>query len=250
MSKADNLTDFLKDVANAIREKKGNTSLINPQNFSAEIASIQTGGGSGSDGDITALINGTLSHLSSSVTTIRQYLFRGATALKSVDLPDVVKIEGNAFYGCGLVSAEFPKCTSIDAYAIASNTQLVSLSLPILVTVQSNGLRDNSVLAEVNLPKCTALGSNALRNCKALARIDLPSANSIASYAFGGCSSLTTLILRSESVCALGAVSALDSTPIASGSGYIYVPSALVSEYKAAPNWLNFEAQIKTIEEL
>ena len=29
MSKADNLTDFLKDLANAIREKKGSSSLIN-----------------------------------------------------------------------------------------------------------------------------------------------------------------------------------------------------------------------------
>lgn len=47
MAKNDNLTDFLTDVANAIREKKGTTDLINPQNFSDEIASIETGGGGG-----------------------------------------------------------------------------------------------------------------------------------------------------------------------------------------------------------
>ena len=46
MAKNDNLKDFLTDVANAIREKKGTTDLINPQDFSAEIASIQSGGGS------------------------------------------------------------------------------------------------------------------------------------------------------------------------------------------------------------
>lgn len=40
MSKQNNLTDFLTDVANAIRTKKGTTDPINPQNFSAEIASI------------------------------------------------------------------------------------------------------------------------------------------------------------------------------------------------------------------
>ena len=45
MSKADNLKDFLTDVADAIRAKKGTTGLINPQNFSAEIASISGGGG-------------------------------------------------------------------------------------------------------------------------------------------------------------------------------------------------------------
>ena len=43
MSKQNNLTDFLTDVANAIRAKKGSTNLINPQNFSAEIAALSGG---------------------------------------------------------------------------------------------------------------------------------------------------------------------------------------------------------------
>lgn len=43
MSKADNLKDFLIDVADAIRAKKGTTDLINPQNFSAEIAALSGG---------------------------------------------------------------------------------------------------------------------------------------------------------------------------------------------------------------
>ena len=44
MAKNDNLTDFLTDIADAIRAKKGITGAINPQNFSSEIASIQSGG--------------------------------------------------------------------------------------------------------------------------------------------------------------------------------------------------------------
>lgn len=51
MAKNNNLTDFLTDVANAIRTKKGTTGTINPQNFSSEIASIQTGVDT-SDGNI------------------------------------------------------------------------------------------------------------------------------------------------------------------------------------------------------
>ena len=43
MSKQNNLTDFLTDVANAIRSKKGTTDLINPQNFSAEITALSGG---------------------------------------------------------------------------------------------------------------------------------------------------------------------------------------------------------------
>lgn len=52
MAKNDNLKDFVTDVADAIREKKGTTDLINPQDFSAEIKSIESnGGGSGESGD-------------------------------------------------------------------------------------------------------------------------------------------------------------------------------------------------------
>lgn len=54
MAKNDNLTDFLTDVADAIREKKGTTELINPQDFSAEIASIESGGGNGWTGHADA----------------------------------------------------------------------------------------------------------------------------------------------------------------------------------------------------
>lgn len=42
MAKNNNLTDFLTDVANAIREKKGTTEKINPQDFANEIANLPT----------------------------------------------------------------------------------------------------------------------------------------------------------------------------------------------------------------
>lgn len=51
MAKNNNLTDFLTDVANAIREKDGTTGTINPQDFSDKIKAIQTGVDT-SDGNI------------------------------------------------------------------------------------------------------------------------------------------------------------------------------------------------------
>lgn len=51
MAKNNNLTDFLTDVANAIREKDGSTGTINPQNFSDKIKAIPTGVDT-SDGNI------------------------------------------------------------------------------------------------------------------------------------------------------------------------------------------------------
>lgn len=50
MAKDNNLKDFLTDVADAIREKEGSTGLINPQEFSAKIRAIETGGGGESGG--------------------------------------------------------------------------------------------------------------------------------------------------------------------------------------------------------
>lgn len=43
MAKNDNLKDFLTDVADAIREKKGTSEPINPQEFSNEIKGIESG---------------------------------------------------------------------------------------------------------------------------------------------------------------------------------------------------------------
>lgn len=44
MAKNDNFKDFLKDLADTIREKKGSTELINPQNFSDEIRNMENAG--------------------------------------------------------------------------------------------------------------------------------------------------------------------------------------------------------------
>lgn len=49
MARTDNLTNFLTDIANAIREKKGTSDKILASNFDTEIASIETGGGTSSE---------------------------------------------------------------------------------------------------------------------------------------------------------------------------------------------------------
>jgi hypothetical protein len=54
MAKSDNLKDYLVDLADAIREKKGTTAKINPQDFASEIASIESGGGNGWTGHADA----------------------------------------------------------------------------------------------------------------------------------------------------------------------------------------------------
>jgi hypothetical protein len=47
MATSDNLSHFLYDVADAIREATGETDLINAQAFSAKIRELSTGGSTG-----------------------------------------------------------------------------------------------------------------------------------------------------------------------------------------------------------
>lgn len=44
MARVNNLTDFLTDVADAIREKKGTTEPINASDFDTEIQNLPSGG--------------------------------------------------------------------------------------------------------------------------------------------------------------------------------------------------------------
>jgi len=62
MARIDTLNNFLIDVAESIRTKKGTTDLISPSNFDTEIANIETGGG-----DISEYFEETISNGNSSI---------------------------------------------------------------------------------------------------------------------------------------------------------------------------------------
>lgn len=106
-----------------------------------------------------------------------------------------------------------------------------------------------SKLTTANFLAATSIGSNAFNSCSALTTANFPAATRIGSGAFQYCSALTALILRSATMATLSATSAFTNTPIASGTGYIYVPAALVDSYKAASNWSTYANQIRAIED-
>lgn len=106
------------------------------------------------------------------------------------------------------------------------------------------------------ITKCTipstwsSLRVGVFYGCGGLNNVVIPEGiTSIGSGAFSGCTSLTVLIIRTSNVCALGAVSTFNNTPIATGTGYIYVPSALIEDYKTATNWVTFADQFRAIED-
>ena len=91
MAKNNNLTDFLTDVANAIRAKKGTTAKINPQDFSSEIASISTGGGGGG-GTSVAVSKSDVNFYDYDGTLLHSYTKSAFLALSA--LPDLPTRDG------------------------------------------------------------------------------------------------------------------------------------------------------------
>lgn len=99
----------------------------------------------------------------------------------------------------------------------------------------------------INTNKVTEIGSYAFFGSKNLSKADLPNVIRISSDVFNW-TKLETLILRSNKVCSL-ASGAFYGTPIEKGEGYIYVPKALIEQYKVATNWVTFANQFRAIED-
>ena len=184
-------------------------------------------------------------------TSIGSNAFRGCSSLTTVDFPVATSIGSYAFQNCvKLTTANFPAATSIGNSAFYYCKILTTANFPAATSIGGNSFYSCNSLTTVDFPVATSIGSNAFRGCSSLTTVDFPVATSIGSYAFRDCSSLTTLILRNpDVVCTLSNTNAFTSTPIASGTGYIYVPSALVDSYKAETNWSTFADQIRAIED-
>lgn len=89
MAKTNNLTDFLTDVADAIREKEGSSAPINPQDFSAKIRAIQGGGESGGGG---VIIDNDVNFIDSDGSLLYSYAKNDFLAL--AEMPIVPEKEG------------------------------------------------------------------------------------------------------------------------------------------------------------
>lgn len=118
-----------------------------------------------------------------------------------------------------------------------------------VTTVGAYAFQNCSGLTSVSFPNVTSIGDYAFNAAHKLTKADLPKVTSIGQHGFSAANALEALVLRNaEKVCSLGS-DAVSYTKISSGSGYIYVPAALVDSYKAAANWQNYADQIRAIED-
>ena len=142
------------------------------------------------------------------------------------------------------------RVTTIGPYAFYYCQQLESANFPAVTTIGESAFADCEDLTSANFPVATTIGKSAFADCSVITGFDFPAVTTISNFAFNRCAMLTTLILRNASaVCVLSHTNAFMNTPIASETGYIYVPAALVDSYKTATNWSTYKTQIRAIED-
>lgn len=217
------------------------------------------------------------------LTQLGAYAFYGCSNLVSVDIPRLKSVQFGAsvFSHCAsLKQVSFPLLQDMGNSMFYNNTALETANLPAVNEVStagfsgckslkqisvknargvcSAGFYDCTSLPSITLPRCFGIDQSAFYNCYALHTVDfsefmgayeLGNLSTIGPRAFANCKSLKALIIRTKyGVITLTASDAFVGTPIASGDGYIYVPAALLEEYKAATNWSAFAAKFRAIE--
>ena len=242
----------IRAIANAIRAKNGTANTYYPHEMAAAIEAIEST-------NYDKLINKTITEVSSNVTAVGIYTFYNCASLASADFPKALEIGDYAFYGTtALKNINFPLLREIGRYAFRG-AAFEDASFPLVTSAATTAFGYSYSLKTANLPKLTEVTGSLFSNCTALRSVDLPKATEIGNYAFEKCYSLKAVVLRSTTLCTAGTnilsnayhfLGTTNATYNPSGlkDGYIYVPSALVSTYKAASNWSTYASQFRALE--
>ena len=175
--------------------------------------------------------------------------------ISSIVLHDNIKILGDdVFADCiNLTEVILPNnITSIGGSCFNGCKNLTSISLPTnLITLKYMAFSHCSSLLSIVIPDgVTTLNSGLFDTCTSLVRVDGNKCSAISDEVFENCSALEILILRNTGkVCTLENTNSFTDTLIESGTGYIYVPSALLENYKTAENWSTYATQFRAIED-
>lgn len=230
------------DAAKSIQDAIGDGNRYAPNQFGSAIASIT--------GNEDALISGDISSITNNrVTEIRKYGFYQSQSLATATFSAVSQIGDYAFYKCPkLSSIKADAATTLGSYAFMACPSLIAAAFPQVTAIGDGVFNECSALSDISFPLLLAIPQTAFRACEALQRADFQSVGSIGAQAFYG-SGISALILRTETLCELVNVSAFMFTPIENGTGYIYIPSSLLNEYRADNTWSHYAAQFRAIED-
>ena len=216
------LKELFAAIALAIRAKEGTTESIHAEDFAERIEGIKT-----YEDELIGIVEGTITEISNdNVKQVGEYVFYNNKKITKVNFPKADRIGEYAFGGCTSLS-DITATGSVSNYAFYRCSKLEKISV-----------------------YGSSVGSYAFSYCTTLKSVYFRLASQISSYAFQQCSKLNMLVLRRwTTACTLQSTNAFTGTPIAQGTGYIYVPQALIDTYKTATNWVTYANQIRAIED-
>ena len=135
-----------------------------------------------------------------------------------------------------------------------NSVSLRTLDLSACMMVYDSACNGCQYLYSVNLPVCVGIQPRAFMGCTMLIQLDLPTCGELYTDSFAYATRFNTLILRNTTKVKLAAsiytnYTAFEGTQITNDKGYIYVPAALIDEYKADTNWSVLANQFRAIED-
>lgn len=198
------LNEFLKGIADAIREKKGTTELINPQSFATEIKSIESGGGSITNGVEWLEVDSNNQLIKAKVygDIVPYKGFSSQDRLVSLELSDdITKLCDYACNGCKkLTIIKMSKnITYIGKYSLG-NTAINSIEFPKgVTTIESGVFAGCGSLVITKIPDwITMIGSYGFQMCTSLKSLELPNGIYVSNSSFVNCTGLTTVTFYGE----------------------------------------------------
>lgn len=206
----------------------------------------------GSDTDVEdGLVTRTLTEYSNDrITSVGAYAFTWLQSLKSIDIPNLTSVGNNAFQACtGLSKLDFPNCIRVGNSAFASCNGAKSMNFPVLEAVPQAAFNSCTAITEAYAPMVRTIGTQGFYFCSRLTKMDFQCLESLGQHGFSQTKLETLIIRKIDGVCTLVNTNAFLNSPIVKGTGYIYVPAALVDSYKAATNWSTYADQIRAIED-
>lgn len=236
-------------IANLISAANAKTGGAETDLTSAVSALVSGFGQGGGEDTLTAMLTNTLTEYSNdSVTKVPAYAFFGCTSLQKVDLASNTEVGEYAFEGCSnLETANLSATKKIGNHAFAYS-RLKEAIFPLVTNSGYSWFSGATALTRAVFPSSTAAGPWMFDGCTSLIYADFGKATAIGYSQTFNKTALTALVIRSETM-ATNAIDSLGGTPIGQGTGYIYVPSALLESYKAATNWSTYADQFRALED-
>lgn len=229
-------------ITDAFRNKLGSTELIKAGDIPSALNSFQK---------YVDMISDNVSSVSDeNVTLVRSYGFYSCKKLQEVYLPNVTSIGSSAFYECSNLSKiNIPIVKTLERYALYA-TGITELYLLKATDIGDYACFSMCFLKKVTLGNVKKIGSYAFvgnNNCEEIDISLNENVGSIGNSAFMGDRKLSKLTIRGTALIPLKNSNALADTPIANGTGKIYVDPSMVETYKTATNWSNYASVIEAI---